>query len=464
MCNSQQDDDELRLVKDLFDKGYNKNVRPVGDKNLPVEVKFGIAYTQIVDLNEKDQVLESNIWVRMHWKNHLLQWNESEYGGITTINITPKKMWLPDIVLHNNAEENLPSGTLYQFKTKVMLTNNGGCTWYAPTILRSGCNIDITYFPFDDQLCELKFGSWTFNGLQVNIVQMEDEADLKFYMKSSEFKLISAKAKRNVVTYSCCPEPYPDITFYIHVRRDPVFYLFNIIIPCMVLTLLSVMTFLLPPEFGERITLVIESFFAMAVIILNVSDQIPVSSDATPILMRLLMAAMFQIGGCLLANAIALNMYKRCEVPEWVRVVILHYMSRCLFMRTYNPTAEVQFPAAPNEYKIEDLRTRQQKLAGAKLYHGPIQSSPRMTPNLDGLGHKPRQDPVDAYVLSRIVDGYEALARQADRQDDADIDREFWSFVCMIVDRLFLILFFCMITGSYWNVFSQVPAHYDFPF
>ena len=44
-----QDDDESRLVRDLL-KGYNKNVRPAKDKELPIEVKFGIAYTQIVDL------------------------------------------------------------------------------------------------------------------------------------------------------------------------------------------------------------------------------------------------------------------------------------------------------------------------------------------------------------------------------------------------------------------------------
>ena len=44
------DDDELRLVRDLFFSGYNKNVRPAQDKELPIEVKFGIAYTQIVDL------------------------------------------------------------------------------------------------------------------------------------------------------------------------------------------------------------------------------------------------------------------------------------------------------------------------------------------------------------------------------------------------------------------------------
>ena len=45
----KEDDDEYRLVRDLFN-GYNKNVRPTKEKDLPVEVKFGIAYTQIVDL------------------------------------------------------------------------------------------------------------------------------------------------------------------------------------------------------------------------------------------------------------------------------------------------------------------------------------------------------------------------------------------------------------------------------
>jgi len=48
--SNQDDDDELRLVNDLFFSGYNKNVRPTKEKELPIEVKFGIAYTQIVDL------------------------------------------------------------------------------------------------------------------------------------------------------------------------------------------------------------------------------------------------------------------------------------------------------------------------------------------------------------------------------------------------------------------------------
>jgi len=36
-----------------------------------------------------------------------------------------------------------------------------------PGIFKSTCKIDITWFPFDDQHCEMKFGSWTYDGNQV---------------------------------------------------------------------------------------------------------------------------------------------------------------------------------------------------------------------------------------------------------------------------------------------------------
>lgn len=141
---------------------------------------------------------------------------------------------------------------------------------------------------------------------------------------------------------SCCPEPYPDITFYVHMRRIPGFFLFNIIIPCMVVTSFSVLTFAFPPESGERVTLVIESFLAMSVVILNVSDSIPVTSDATPIIVKILLAAMFQIGGTLVANCISLNSYKKTEMPQWVRVFFLHYLARMLCINTGHPKANVR--------------------------------------------------------------------------------------------------------------------------
>ena len=36
-------------------------------------------------------------------------------------------------------------------------------------IFKSTCKIDITWFPFDEQNCSLKFGTWTHDGFKINL-------------------------------------------------------------------------------------------------------------------------------------------------------------------------------------------------------------------------------------------------------------------------------------------------------
>lgn len=54
------------------------------------------------------------------------------------------------------------------YATNVVVRNNGSCLYVPPGIFKSTCKIDITWFPFDDQRCEMKFGSWTYDGFQVS--------------------------------------------------------------------------------------------------------------------------------------------------------------------------------------------------------------------------------------------------------------------------------------------------------
>ena len=48
----KRDDDELRLVSDIFNN-YSREVRPVKNKDAAIKVIFGIAYTQLVELVSK---------------------------------------------------------------------------------------------------------------------------------------------------------------------------------------------------------------------------------------------------------------------------------------------------------------------------------------------------------------------------------------------------------------------------
>jgi len=52
--------------------------------------------------------------------------------------------------------------------TNAMVHSNGHVFWAPPARLRSSCKVDITYFPFDQQSCLMKFGSWTYDQAQVN--------------------------------------------------------------------------------------------------------------------------------------------------------------------------------------------------------------------------------------------------------------------------------------------------------
>lgn len=92
-----------------------------------------------------------------------LRWNTSDYGGIKDLRIPPHRIWKPDVLMYNSADEGF-DGT---YQTNVVVRNNGSCLYVPPGIFKSTCKIDITWFPFDDQRCEMKFGSWTYDGFQV---------------------------------------------------------------------------------------------------------------------------------------------------------------------------------------------------------------------------------------------------------------------------------------------------------
>lgn len=76
---------------------------------------------------------------------------------------------------------------------------------------------------------------------------------LTFYVPY--FVLTGMPGKKNTIVYQCCPEPYVDVTFTIQIRRRTLYYFFNLIVPCVLISSMALLGFTLPPDSGEKLTL-----------------------------------------------------------------------------------------------------------------------------------------------------------------------------------------------------------------
>ncbi|XP_018566636.1 neuronal acetylcholine receptor subunit alpha-7 isoform X2 [Anoplophora glabripennis] len=329
---SQQGPHEKLLLNNLL-SSYNVLERPVANESEPLEVKFGLTLQQIIDVDEKNQILTTNAWLNLEWNDYNLRWNETDYGGVKDLRITPNKLWKPDVLMYNSADEGF-DGT---FQTNVVVKHNGSCLYVPPGIFKSTCKIDITWFPFDDQHCDMKFGSWTYDGNQLDLVlNSEEGGDLSDFITNGEWYLLGMPGKKNTIVYQCCPEPYVDVTFTIQIRRRTLYYFFNLIVPCVLISSMALLGFTLPPDSGEKLTLGVTILLSLTVFLNLVAEKIPTTSDAVPLIGTYFNCIMFMVASSVVLTVVVLNYHHRTadihEMPQWIKSVFLQWLPWILGM------------------------------------------------------------------------------------------------------------------------------------
>ncbi|KAK7133245.1 hypothetical protein R3I94_015197 [Phoxinus phoxinus] len=324
------------LFKKLFD-GYNKWSRPVPNTSDVVIVKFGLSIAQLIDVDEKNQMMTTNVWLKQEWNDYKLRWKPSDYDNVTSIRVPSELIWVPDIVLYNNADGEFAVTHM----TKAHLFHTGKVRWVPPAIYKSSCSIDVTFFPFDQQNCKMKFGSWTYDKAKIDLERIENTVDLKDYWESGEWAIINAVGTYNTKKYDCCHEIYPDITYFFIIRRLPLFYTINLIIPCLLISCLTVLVFYLPSDCGEKITLCISVLLSLTVFLLLITEIIPSTSLVIPLIGEYLLFTMIFVTLSIVITVFVLNVHHRSpsthKMPHWVHSVFLDLIPRWLFMRRPAP-------------------------------------------------------------------------------------------------------------------------------
>uniref|UniRef100_A0A3Q1GKW3 Neuronal acetylcholine receptor subunit alpha-10-like n=1 Tax=Acanthochromis polyacanthus TaxID=80966 RepID=A0A3Q1GKW3_9TELE len=319
-----------KLLTDLF-SNYTNALRPVEDTDYIINVTLQITLSQIIDMDERNQILTTYLWVRQVWMDAYLTWKKEDYDGLDTIRIPSSYVWRPDIVLYNSADDEFSSS----METNVVLRNDGQVMWDQPAITKSSCSVDVAFFPFDVQQCHLTFGSWTHNGNQMDLINALDSADLADFVPNVEWEVLGMPAKKNVILYGCCSDPYPDITFTLHLKRRASFYIFNLLIPCMMISFLAPLGFYLPADSGEKVSLGVTVLLALTVFQLLVAESMP-PSESVPLIGKYYIATMTMVTASTALTIFIMNIHhcgpEARPVPEWAERFILNHLARICFV------------------------------------------------------------------------------------------------------------------------------------
>ncbi|OPJ79621.1 hypothetical protein AV530_001577 [Patagioenas fasciata monilis] len=196
--------------------------------------------------------------IDVYWVDVYLSWDQYEYPGVQNLRFPVDQIWVPDILLYN-----------------------------------SGWLIDLQML----------------------------EADISNYISNGEWDLVGVPGKRNEKYYECCREPYPDVTYTITMRRRTLYYGLNLLIPCVLISGLALLVFLLPADSGEKISLGITVLLSLTVFMLLVAEIMPATSDSVPLIAQYFASIMVIVGLSVVVTVLVLQFHHHDplagKMPKW---------------------------------------------------------------------------------------------------------------------------------------------------
>ncbi|XP_069829495.1 acetylcholine receptor subunit delta isoform X1 [Dendropsophus ebraccatus] len=473
---SKSESEERHLLRHLFvEKGYRKELRPVENPDETVDVYIALTLSNLISLKEADETLTTNVWVEQGWYDLRLSWNTTEFYGIDILRVTPDMVWHPKLILENNNNGNFEVA----YYCNVLIYASGYIYWLPPAIFQTPCSINVNYFPFDWQNCSLKFSSLTYSAKEVNL-QLKEETDEETqrnypvewividqaaFTENGEWQIVHIPAKKNIDrSVSQDSTKYQDVTFYLIIQRKPLFYIINILAPCILIALMANLVFYLPADSGEKMTLAISVLLAQSVFLLLISQRLPETSLAIPLISKYLMFIMVLVTIVVVSCVVVLNMHFRTPsthiMSDRMKKIFLNKLPRLLHMsQPAEPDPEpwngvlqrrsssVGYIAKAEEYF--SVKSRSELMFEKQSErHGLIS---RATPaRVNPLNADNAQDQLYGEIKPAI-DGANFIVKHMREKNDYNEEKDNWYRVARTVDRLCLFIVTpVMIIGTLW--------------
>ncbi|XP_059158985.1 acetylcholine receptor subunit alpha-like [Physella acuta] len=273
---------EYSATLDLFNEklsssNYNPKVRPILKQSAVLEVQVGFELVSIVEVDDIQQSFTCNGFLAFYWRDEILVWNSSQYGGQKVLHPFPEDIWRPRVVVMNTLKDRDPFKDDY---SPVFVSSDGWIYWIPGSLFATYCELDLTDYPFDHQTCTIQFVAMTLSSDEMSFKTMSTDMGLTFFTKNGEWELLDTSMKTSILNTGSLYMSSIEVTFVM--KRRPNFLLINIILPVVFLSFLNLLVFFIPVNSGEKVGYGITVLLALSVYMSIVSNLLPSSSSTTP--------------------------------------------------------------------------------------------------------------------------------------------------------------------------------------
>ncbi|XP_077990562.1 neuronal acetylcholine receptor subunit beta-3-like [Glandiceps talaboti] len=204
------------------------------------------------------------------------------------------------------------------------------------------------------QTCAFRFQPQLYNSKEVTLGLGETfDVDTGILFANFEWRILNMSTGVSSIYFFMDLGMKSIAHFTLELERSFPYYLMMVIIPSTTMSLLSLCTFWLPPDCGERISLCFSLLVALSVYQLLVADLVPTNSDGPSTLSIFIMSNMLIVCSTIVWSILMVNLQKNASTEHLPPLCIRKILSNkcCTPRRHKHKSAEMTLECLPHVYE-----------------------------------------------------------------------------------------------------------------
>jgi len=245
--------------------------------NIGLNVYMNLELVDLVGIDDTFGYVYANVNLDLFWLDYRLSWNTT-LAPVYGVYIDPSIIWTPDITLYNQADGST-------IKDVPLLLSHDGSVWSSRQgYLVYNCDLNMLKFPFDVQVCPMKFASFMYTSPSLNLYVNPSQL-------TSKTQLISPSSGKSISwkTVSLVASNYTELSIYgnystayytITLKRYSQYYTYTGLLPDILSTVITIVA-LWVPDINSRMAISVTSLLTVIAVMWTITASIPVTKDQT---------------------------------------------------------------------------------------------------------------------------------------------------------------------------------------